>query len=184
MDAKQRQRSLLAVLAAGAVVAAWVNWPSSTLAPAPGGGRTPRRASASRGPSATGGDATGVQIDVLHADRPVPRDGDRNLFKFKPRYVPPPPAAARTAAPPVALPPPGPPPAPAAAPIPLKFIGVIESPGAVKMAVLSDGRGAPVYGKEGDAVLGQYRITRIGAESIEIEHVDGRGRQTIRLSGT
>ena len=70
-------------------------------------------------------------------------------------------------------------------PITLKFIGVIDMPPpAQRVAVLSDGRGAPVYGHEGETVLGQYRILRIGAESIEMSYLDGRGRQTIRLSGS
>jgi hypothetical protein len=53
-----------------------------------------------------------------------------------------------------------------------------------RIAFLSDGRGAPLYGHEGDTVLGQYRILRIGAESIEMSYLDGRGRQTIRLTGS
>jgi len=67
-------------------------------------------------------------------------------------------------------------------PITLKFIGVIEQQ-ASKLAVLSDGRGAPFYGKEGEIVDGRYRILKIGVESIDIAYADGRGRQTIRLSG-
>ena len=53
-----------------------------------------------------------------------------------------------------------------------------------KIAILSDGRGAPLYGKEGDTVLGQYKILHIGVESIDMAYLDGRGRQTIRLSGS
>jgi len=50
--------------------------------------------------------------------------------------------------------------------------------------VLSDGRGGiPMYGKEGDIIDGRYRILKIGVESIEMAYLDGRGRQTIRLSG-
>ena len=52
-----------------------------------------------------------------------------------------------------------------------------------KIAVLSDGRGGPINGKEGDLVLGQYRILKIGVESVEIAYADGRGRTTLRLSG-
>jgi hypothetical protein len=52
-----------------------------------------------------------------------------------------------------------------------------------KIAVLSDGKGLPVYGKEGDIILGQFRVIRIGVESVELSYLDGRGRQTIRLSG-
>ncbi len=86
---------------------------------------------------------------------------------------------------PVAPPAPtGPPPPPPPPPIPYKFIGLVESGPAKRIAVLSDGRGSPVYGREGDIIEGRYRILRIGAESIEMEHIDGRGRQTIRLSGS
>ena len=49
--------------------------------------------------------------------------------------------------------------------------------------MLSDGRGAPFYGKEGEVVDGRYRILKIGVESIEIAYADGRGRQTIRQTG-
>ena len=76
----------------------------------------------------------------------------------------------------------GPPPPP---PITLKFIGIIDAGQSKKVvAVLSDGRGAPVYGSEGETVLGQYRILRIGTESIEMSYLDGRGRQTIRFTGS
>jgi hypothetical protein len=78
----------------------------------------------------------------------------------------------------------GPPPPPALPPIALKFIGVLETANTQKIAVLTDGRGAPLYGKEGDTVLGQYKILHIGVESIEMAYLDGRGRQTIRLSGS
>jgi hypothetical protein len=79
-----------------------------------------------------------------------------------------------------APPPSGPPPPP---PIGLKFIGIVEALGqAQKIAVLSDGRNV-FHGREGDIIEGRYRILRIGAESLEIAYADGRGRQTIRLTG-
>ena len=68
--------------------------------------------------------------------------------------------------------------------IALKFIGLLETGNTQRSAILSDGRGAPLYGKEGDTVLGQYKILHIGVESIELAYLDGRGRQTIRLSGS
>ena len=85
----------------------------------------------------------------------------------------------RTGAPTV---PPPPPPLP---PIALKFIGLVQTADKTqRLAVFSDGRGGiPMYGKEGDIIDGRYRIVRIGAESIELTYLDGRGRQTIRLSG-
>jgi hypothetical protein len=80
----------------------------------------------------------------------------------------------------------GPPPPPPLPPIPLKFLGVVDTPGkSQRLAVLSDGRGgAPFSGKEGDIIEGRYRILRIGSESIEIAYLDGRGRQVIRQSGS
>jgi hypothetical protein len=67
----------------------------------------------------------------------------------------------------------------------LKFIGLVEAPESdARIAILSDGRGAPVYGREGDTILGRYRILHIGTESVEMAYLDGRGRQTIRLSGS
>jgi hypothetical protein len=70
-------------------------------------------------------------------------------------------------------------------PIPLRFIGIVELREQHRtLAVLSDGRGTPFYGKEGDIIEGRYRIVRIGLESIELAYVDGRGQQTIRLSGS
>ena len=73
-------------------------------------------------------------------------------------------------------------PAPAGPPpIPLRFIGVVQTANGVRWAVLSDGK-LQVFGRETDIIDGQYRIVSIGAESIELWYADGRGRQTIRLT--
>src|SRR5215211_626802 len=72
---------------------------------------------------------------------------------------------------------------PPAPPIPLKFIGTLEKAGMKKQAVFSDGRGMPLHGAEGDLILGQYRVVRIGVESVVMEYSDGRGRQTIPMRG-
>ena len=50
-------------------------------------------------------------------------------------------------------------------------------------AVLSDGRNV-FQGREGDIIEGRYRILRIGVESLEMAYLDGRGRLTIRLTGS
>ena len=109
----------------------------------------------------------------------------RNPFRFG--VPPPPPAPPRPVAPPpptsVAPPPPmvpqGPPPPPA---ISLKFVGVMQLPTGKKIASLSDGKGI-LMGAEGDVIDGRFRIVRIGVESIVMEYLDGRGRQTIPLRG-
>jgi hypothetical protein len=181
---RARQVGLLAaLLVALAAVVTYQVWqrPASVGAPssnARGGGRT-----ASRSTGGATQEAPDVHLSDLQEARAKP-NAARNLFRFKPKAAP-----APAPAPFVAPPPPPPPPAPGSTvpPITLKFLGTVEEQGGQrrKIAVLSDGRsGAPIYGKEGDVVLGQYKILRIGAESIEIAYLDGSGRRTIRQSGS
>lgn len=128
-----------------------------------------------------------VKLDALAASagREEPGDTSRNPFRFQPKAVPAPPRPVGPAPRPdvqgPAMPsaPPGPPPPP---PIPLKFIGLVERANGVKWAVLSDGR-VTLHGREGDIIDGRYRIVKIGTESIELTYADGRGRQTVRLTG-
>ena len=67
-------------------------------------------------------------------------------------------------------------------PIALKYIGVLETAQG-RVAVFRDSGGDIVNGKEGDIIDGRYRLLKIGVESADLAYVDGRGRQTIRLSG-
>ena len=127
-------------------------------------------------------DAPDVHLQALHAERTKPAAAERNLFRFKPKPPPPPPPMPKVTAPTAPPAPTGPPPPPPVPPIPLKFIGTMGQ-GNKTIAVLSDGVGPPVYGREGETVLGRYKILHIGVESIDISYLDGRGRQTIRLSG-
>ena len=123
------------------------------------------------------GQITSVDLDALNAPRPEVVDARRNPFRFKPP-PPPPPAPVR----PVASQPTDPAAPPPPPRIALKFIGVLESLKTGRVAVLSDNRG--IYqGREGETIEGRYRIVRIGVESIDLAYLDGRGRQTIRLTG-
>lgn len=126
-----------------------------------------------------------VNLEALKAEHGDLEEPARNPFVFRPKPAPPPPAKFEPQpAPGPPPPPPGPPPPPPLPPIPLKFIGVMEIPGQnAKFAVLSDGRGGTFHAREGQIVLGQYKLLKIGAESAEMSYVDGRGRQTLRLSG-
>lgn len=133
--------------------------------------------------------ARGVALDRLNEDRPAPEEGGRDPFRTGvsssagsggggpagpgPAVIPPPVTPA------VPLQPPGPPPPP---PIPVKFIGVVSRRDIGKVAVLSDGKNV-YYGREGEIVDGRWRIVSIGEESLQIEYADGRGRQTVRLTG-
>ncbi len=127
----------------------------------------------------------GVRLDRLVADTAGGMAADearRNPFQFRGRQAAPSPAfAPAPPAPGVFAPPPAAGPA-AAAPITLKFIGIVESGDGLRLAVLSDGR-VVSHGQEGDIIDGRYRILKIGVESIEVASLDGRGQHTIRLSG-
>ena len=68
-------------------------------------------------------------------------------------------------------------------PIPVKFFGLVELRGGVRVAAFTNTRGNTFYGKEGDIIEGRYRLLRISADSVELAYLDGRGRQTIRLTG-
>jgi len=183
------------VLAALAVILAVVIvqlWPGTSTPPAPTSNRTespraenPRTGKSGQGSSTAPGPLV-VHLDALQSERPKPESVERNLFRFKQKAPPPPPPVVkRPEAPPPPVVPAGPPPPPPLAPITLKFIGIVEAPShGEKIAILSDGRNAPFYGKEGAIIEGRYRILKIGVESVELAYADGRGRQTIRLTGS
>ena len=172
-----------------AVLAVVVYQAVGTSPAAPAGAATSRRAATPSNEARGGSGADSAQrapevhLESLEGQRAKPGTTDRNLFRFKPKAPPPAPRvpAPTVTAPPVPVVPSGPPPPP---PITLKFVGVVEPAGKPKIAILSDGQGPPFMGKEGEAVAGRYRIIRIGVESIELSYLDGRGRQTIRLSGS
>ncbi len=188
MATERRTQILVVALFVVLAVVGYRAWTSTSAVPAAtsnarGAAPTPTGARA-----AANGEPPNVRLDALEQDRPKPAGQERDLFRFKPKAPPPPPPSSSVARPtgpsmPVAPPVPAGPPPPA--PITLKFIGIIDRGGGQpKIAVLSDGMGPPIQGVEGGTVAGKYRILRIGTESIEMAYLDGRGRQTIRLSGS
>jgi hypothetical protein len=184
MAIERRHQWLLGALLAIFAVVAYRAWTATSATPVPTSNDTGAAASSAgrRGqPAQPGADAPDVHLEALEGNRPKPGGSDRDLFRFKPK-APPPPPRVQPPPPPVNPVPPGPPPPPPVPPIPLKFIGTLERAGQ-KIAILSDSAGHVSYGPEGATIDGRYRIIRIGAESIEMAYVDGRGRQTIRFTG-
>lgn len=182
-SARPRPWLLIALaVAAGLALMVWA-WPTNSAAPARRASNVPRTA---QSPSDTAVDPAdlAVRLEALEARQGAPQQGTRNPFQFQPK--PPPPAPPP---PPVEIgpvpdrptpgPPPGPPPPP---PIPMKFIGIVEPKAGDRVAAFSDCR-ITGYAREGGVVLGQYRLVRIGVESVVMEYLDGRGRTTIRLQG-
>lgn len=152
----------------------------------------PTAAAVGRGQAPAAGPATmpvaDVKLELLQQKRPEREDGERNLFRFQARPAPPaaaePRAAAtppKPAAPPPVIMPSGPPPPP---PIGLRYIGLMDAPTqAGRIAILSDGRGNIFYGKDGDIIEGRYKVLKVSPDAAELAYLDGRGRQTIRLTG-
>jgi hypothetical protein len=193
MEAKTRSQGLL--LAGLLVVLALALWWNSggvanEHATAAGSDRMRAAAQASRrGAPAPDAVVELIALDRLQKPAPEPAAAGRNPFRFEaqrqaaqegrvragPPGVPDDEPAGPTTNGPVQA---GPP------PIPLRFIGTVDELARhLKLAVLSDGRNV-FYGREGDIIEGRYRILRIGVESIEMTYVDGRGQQTIRLTGS
>lgn len=185
IKATRRQWVLLAVLLAALAGLLVFRGGAQTNAPATESYPVARRSPAGKAGGAVSPGDLNVRLDELTAARQEPQESERNPFRFRERRPEAPkaetgPGAGAPTAPIQPAVPPGLAPPP---PIPLKFIGIVESPEAGRVAALSDGRNV-FHGREGDIIEGRYRIVRIGVESIVLEHADGRGRQTIRLSGS
>jgi hypothetical protein len=129
-----------------------------------------------------------VHLEALAVERPEPGDAERNPFRFQPKAPPPPPAPPPSSAfkpPPVDQGPVMPPPPPAPPPITVKFVGTFDLPDGSKLAVITDCTSGhkTVQVRQGEVVLGQYRLVKIGETSIVIEHLDGTGRTTLAKNG-
>jgi len=194
-DKQRRQLVWLAILLAVlAVVLVWRFRPRA--GETSGGPRAARAVTPATGARSRAAGAAAVappphvNLEALEGRREDPTTAPRNPFRMQAAVPPPEPAAPPpvTAASPAggatgvgpSVPEPPPPP-----PISFKFIGTVaqSSSPAGRIAVLSDGKYV-YYGREGDIIEGRYRLVKIGEESLQIEHVDGRGRQTLRLSGS
>jgi hypothetical protein len=177
MEPERRKQIFLIVLGLILAIFGYRAWSSAPASPGVRAG-TVRTSPTGQPPTDTAA-TLDVHLRQLQENLREPVEGTRNLFRFRPK--PPPPASLASSAPAVPSGPPQPPPLP---PITLKFIGVIERPErSEKIAVLRDPTGHLWSGHEGAIIEGRFRILRIGAESIELAYLDGRGRQTIRLSG-
>ena len=175
----------LLVLVAVAVVIAGVVFARRSDAPAGTAAAPSNARRVSAGTADQSAPVADVKLEMLKTAPGGIEPSTRNPFQFKPKAPPPAPrlpAGSGRGAPVVIAPPPvpqGPPPPP---PIALKYIGVLETAQG-RVAVFRDGGGDIVNGKEGDIIDGRYRLLKIGVESADLAYIDGRGRQTIRLSG-
>ena len=175
---------LLALAAAVVVLLTW--WMSGKSAAPAAVASKPRVAAKPGAVPADTGDLN-VRLNDLKQPRPAGGAGSRNPFRFYTPPPPPPPPPVAAARPVQPLPQPDGPPQPVGPapppPISLKYIGLMEGvPGQGKVAAFSDCR-TTMRAREGEIISGQYRLVRIGVESVVLEYVDGRGRTTVRMSG-
>jgi len=178
---RPRPAVLIALAAVLALALVW--WVTSGNPAAPTSVPSNPRSPAAQTSARAGSEELTVRLDALKQPRPSAEGGTRNPFRFYTPPPPPPPPEVATpvpALPPVEDAPTGPAQPP---PIPLKYIGLMEGvPGQGKVAAFSDCR-TTMRGREGEVIAGQYRLVKIGVESVVVEYVDGRGRTTIRMSG-
>ena len=182
----RRQIALLVIVAAAAVTALTLGLGGDSQAER---GRGPSNRAGQRGAAALPDvPVVDLRLERLHEAREDLPESKRDPFRFRPKPPPPPPprSAAATAPPPSRPPeftappvPAGPPPPP---PITIKFIGLAVISGQ-RVGMFRDVAGNTFQGKEGDIIEGRYRLLRIGTDSVEVAYLDGRGRQTIRLTG-
>jgi len=188
----QKQLAVLGALAVGLVLVITLQGGDTPAGTSTAPSNPVSGTAGTRQPPGRGGQApvTDIQLEALNAARKDAPVAERNLFRFEAKAPPAAPsgpgAGAGAAPPPRVIPtgppvPQGPPPPP---PIPLRFIGLLNAPAqAGRVAILSDGRGTVLTGREGDIIEGRYRLLRIGADNVEMAYTDGRGRQLIRLAG-
>lgn len=177
---RPRPALLVAVAAVVGLLLVW--WSMSGKSATPTGSPSkPRVAAKETATPVVSGDLN-VRLDALKEPRPPADGGTRNPFRFyTPPPPPPPPVAAAKPVPTMQME--GPPVPAGPPPITLKYIGLMEGvPGQGRVAAFSDCR-TTMRGREGEILAGQYRLVRIGVESVVLEYVDGRGRTTIRMSG-
>ena len=191
MEPAQRPRwMLLAVLGAVLVAVVYFVLLPALSPPVPPVGRVTLATPGGPGGGKPAPRPIDVKLDALGkaAAAEEPEGARRNPFRMgaaTPAPAPEGTVAGRTPTPvgPVPLAPVGPPQPPPPPPIPYRFIGLLSGvPGQGRIAVLTDGR-TVVHGRVNEIIEGRYRIVQIGEESLQIEHYDGRGRQTIRLLG-
>lgn len=151
-------------------------------------GAAPSPGAADRGAAPGDVPVVDVRLEALRRQRPEIEGAQRNLFRFEARSASPAPLLLAPGAPDA----PGVPGTPGAGrsgplpppPIPVRFIGMVDAPTPTgRVVFFSDGRGNVFSGREGDTIEGRYKVLKVSPDAAELSYLDGRGRQTIRLSG-
>lgn len=180
MTAKdQRNLKILGVL----VLIAGLTWYLVYHVLPSGTGTAAKAAVPAKPKTASGSTEARIRLDLLDGGANDPDAGRKNVFQYRPKPEPPRPPA----------PPPPPPPPPVAQrpvtpqtpPLPpfkqFTFEGIMYS-GPAKagplIASLTDTTNFIYRVREGETILGQYRVTRVTESSVEIEDIVQKRRQS------
>jgi hypothetical protein len=133
-----------------------------------------------------------IGLDRIDASRAGDTGGRRDVFAYGPveAAATPPPAPPRAASSDPTPAPPRPTPVAAAAAsrgavpsLNVAFIGLVEGPGGLRVAVLeAEGRDI-LTGREGDLVANRLEIVKIGLESLDVRDVGGDRVRRLPLEG-
>jgi hypothetical protein len=174
----RREKTLLALVAAGLAGLVFMRW------------RDPERAPLARAQAeALPPPVPRIDLARLTVERPESAAGRRDLFRFgaasrrDPEDDEIPVARVEVRPPPVLPVDQQAPPAPSVPPLNLKYLGTVENKQGVKVAVLLTDRKEVLTGQAGETVANRYRISRIGLESIDLEDTASGQSRRIPLRG-
>ena len=162
-----RKRRNIAILAGLLVLLVAINFVEFRRDSRPAAKETTARAEAAPKRLAITQDPT-LRLDLLEKVGKLQYGGtERNIFQFRA----PPSANSEEMGPPTPPPPP---------PIPLKFFGFATTPETAKKIFLANGDEVFVV-SEGDVVMKQYRVVRIGVNMVEVEDMTAKRTATLPL---
>jgi hypothetical protein len=130
-----------------------------------------------------------IDLARLGQDRSETQVGRRDLFEFGAargkETAPPPDTVFTPAPPPPPTPTPGPPVPvmPRLPPLNVKYVGSLERPPGLRVAVLLTDRNEILTGQAGEVVANRYRIVKIGLESVDLQEVGTGETRRIPLRG-
>jgi hypothetical protein len=171
------RRPWLALVAVIGAAAVWLFYardePPVAVGTPDARGRSPRSSGIAR-----------IDLSRLEAARGDARVGRRNLFGFDAGQAPgggkedDEAVVIEETPPPVTVPASPPPP-----PLNVKYIGNLENPQGLKVAVLLTDRREVLWGQVGEVVANRFRIVKIGLESVDIQETGSERIRRIPLKG-
>ncbi len=173
----KREKVLLGVVGAAAVLAGVYVWRTTRSLPETGAVPTSRARTTTKVEA-----VPRIGLDRLTSPRAEVRAGSRDLFGFAAPEPPPVPITIATPPPTPAadLAPVAPPPV-TLAPVNLKYIGNLDGPQGLKVAFFMTDQKEVLMGQVGEVVMNRFKVVKIGLESVDIQDMGSGSEQLRRL---